>query len=91
MLSLKVNDMNKLICVLTLTALAAPAVMLAADDDLAVVVNKANSANNLTKSQLRKLVLGEQGSWPDGMKVGVVLPDRGTGTRRRPTIRLPHE
>jgi len=73
--------MNKLICVLTLTTLAAPAVMLAADDDLAVVVNKANSANNLTKSQLRKLVLGEQGSWPSGAKVTVVLRDPGTPER----------
>jgi TonB family protein len=73
--------MNKLICVLTLTALAAPAVMLAADDDLAVVINKANSANNLTKSQLRKLVLGEQGSWPGGMKVTVVLRDPGNPER----------
>lgn len=73
--------MNKLICVLTLTALAAPAVMLAAEDDLAVVINKANSAKNLTKSQLRKLVLGEQGSWPGGAKVTVVLRDPGTPER----------
>jgi TonB family protein len=76
----QVIDMNKLICVLTLATLAAPAVMLA-DDDLAVVVNKANSANNLTKSQLRKLVLGEQGSWPGGAKVTVVLRDTGTAER----------
>jgi ABC-type phosphate transport system substrate-binding protein len=53
----------------------------AADNDLAVVVNKANSASNLTKSQLRKLVLGEQGSWPGGVKVTVALRAPGNPER----------
>ena len=75
------RDMNKLTCGVLLAALALPAVVQAADEDLAAVVNKANSANNLTKSQLRKLVLGEQASWPSGMKVTVVLPDQGTPER----------
>jgi ABC-type phosphate transport system substrate-binding protein len=62
-----------------LLALCLPAV--ADDNDLVVIVNKSNSVNNLTKSQLRKLVLGEQGSWPGGMKVTVVLQPPGTPER----------
>jgi phosphate transport system substrate-binding protein len=55
--------------------------MFAGDNDLAVVVNKANSVSNLTKSQLRKLVLGEQGSWPGGAKVTVALRSPGSPER----------
>lgn len=76
--------MNKLIRILLLAACALPAALLAADNDLAVIVNKGNSANNLTKSQLRKLVLGEQASWPGGQKVTVIL--RGPGTPERDGI-----
>src|SRR5258708_8314933 len=73
--------MKKLFWILALIALAVPVFVLAADDDLAVVVNKGNSASNLTKSQLRKLVLGEQGSWPGGAKVTVVLQSPGSPER----------
>lgn len=45
----------------------------AADDDLAVVVNKSNPVDNLTKAQLRKIILGDQASWPTGKRVIVVL------------------
>jgi phosphate transport system substrate-binding protein len=70
--------MKKLFCMIALIALTVPVLLLAADDDLVVVVNKANTASNLTKSQLRKLVLGEQGSWPGGAKVIVVLQSPGS-------------
>lgn len=73
--------MKKLFCIIALIALASPGFLLAADDDLVVVVNKANSTSNLTKSQLRKLVLGEQGSWPGGAKVVVVLQSPGSAER----------
>ncbi len=73
--------MRKLIYLCITVALAVPCVMFAGDNDLAVVVNKANSVSNLTKSQLRKLVLGEQGSWPGGAKVTVAL--RGPGSPER--------
>src|SRR5712691_587481 len=72
--------MRKLTCALLFTVLLAPAIILA-DDDLAVVVNKTNAADNLTKAQLRKLVLGEQSSWPGGKKVSVIL--RGPGQPER--------
>ncbi len=73
--------MRKLISLCITAALAVPCVMFAADNDLAVVVNKANSVSNLTKSQLRKLVLGEQGSWPGGAKVTVALRSPGSPER----------
>jgi phosphate transport system substrate-binding protein len=69
----------KLIC-LSL-ALGASQAAFAADSDIAVVVNKANATSNLTKSQLRKLVLGEQGSWPGGTKVTVTLRSPGIPER----------
>jgi ABC-type phosphate transport system substrate-binding protein len=53
----------------------------AADDDLAVVVNKGNTVDNLTKAQLRKILLGEQPSWPGGKKVSVVLRAPGQAER----------
>jgi phosphate transport system substrate-binding protein len=52
-----------------------------AADDLAVVVNKTNSVDNLTKAQLRKILLGEQATWPSGKKVTVIL--RGVGQAER--------
>jgi ABC-type phosphate transport system substrate-binding protein len=76
--------MHKLIWILVLSVVAAPAVLTAEDEDLAVVVNKATSTGNLTKSQIRKLVLGEQGSWPSGEAVTVVL--RGPGTAERAAV-----
>ena len=73
--------MRKLITLCITAALAVPCAVFAADNDLAVVVNKANSVSNLTKSQLRKLVLGEQGSWPGGSKVTVALRNPGSPER----------
>jgi phosphate transport system substrate-binding protein len=71
---------------LTAVLLASIAPASGADDDVAVVVNKANAADDLTKAQLKKILLGEQTSWPGGKKVVIVLrppgqPDRGTVLR----------
>jgi phosphate transport system substrate-binding protein len=73
--------MRKLLSLCITAVLFLPSGLFAGDNDLAVVVNKANSAGNLTKSQLRKLVLGEQGSWPGGAKVTVVLRNPGSPER----------
>jgi phosphate transport system substrate-binding protein len=73
--------MRKLVWTLIIAALALQGVLLAANDDLVVVVNKENSVSNLTKSQLRKLILGEQLSWPSGAKVMVVMRTPGTDER----------
>jgi phosphate transport system substrate-binding protein len=53
----------------------------AADDDVAVLVNKTNAAENLTKAELKKILLGEQTSWPGGKKVVVVLRPPGQADR----------
>lgn len=73
--------MRKLIYICIAIALAVPFITLAAPTDLAVVVNKANATSNLTKSELRKLVLGEQESWPGGVKVTVALRSAGNPER----------
>ena len=49
--------------------------------DLAVVVNKSNPVENLTKAQLRKIVLGEQSSWPAGKRVSVMFRAPGQPER----------
>jgi phosphate transport system substrate-binding protein len=70
------SQMKKWVSILMLAGLAAlPA--LAANDDLAVVVNKTSATGSLTKSQLRKLILGEQGTWPSGEAVTVVMSGPG--------------
>jgi len=64
----------------TLTAVLLAAIAPAtrgADDDVAVVVNKTNAADDLTKAQLKKILMGEQTSWPGGKKVVVVLRPPG--------------
>jgi phosphate transport system substrate-binding protein len=73
-------NMTKILCVFGAVALLIP-LAAAADDDLTVVVNKSNPVDNLTKAQLRKIVLGDQAAWSAGKKVTIVLrapgqPDR---------------
>jgi ABC-type phosphate transport system substrate-binding protein len=75
-------NMNRLIPISLFIAFAAAAAPgLAGDDDLVVVVNKSNSVDNVTKAQLKKMILGEQPSWSAGKKVSVVL--RATGQPER--------
>jgi phosphate transport system substrate-binding protein len=69
------------IAILAFVVLPLPGVLLAADDDLAVVVNKSNPVDGLTKAQLRKLVMGEQASWSAGKKVSVILRAPGQPER----------
>lgn len=73
--------MRKLIYAYIAAALSVPFITLAASNDLAVVVNKSNATSNLTKSEVRKLVLGEQESWPGGVKVTVTLRNPGNPER----------
>jgi ABC-type phosphate transport system substrate-binding protein len=59
----------------------APLLLQSADDDLVVIVNKGNTADNVTKAQLRKFILGEQDSWPGGKKLSVILRASGQPER----------
>jgi ABC-type phosphate transport system substrate-binding protein len=61
--------------------LIAPRHLRAGDEDLAVIVNKGNTVDNLTKAQLRRILLGEQESWPSGKKVRVILRSPGQPER----------
>jgi phosphate transport system substrate-binding protein len=73
--------MKNLFRCIAICILAAPWLLRAADDDLAVIVNKTNSVDNLTKAQLRKFLLGEQDSWSSGKKVSVILRSPGQPER----------
>src|SRR5258706_13943367 len=51
-------------------------------DDVAVIVNKADAAAGaLTMVQLRKIVLGQEGKWPDGKRIAVVMTTSGQPER----------
>jgi ABC-type phosphate transport system substrate-binding protein len=71
--------MKRLIRIATFIAFSLPALLMA--EDLVVVVNKSNPVDNLTKAQLKKIVLGEQGTWATGKKVSVVLRSPGQPER----------
>jgi ABC-type phosphate transport system substrate-binding protein len=73
--------MKTIFPIFALLALGSTIPAIAADDDLAVVVNKTNPVDNLTKAQLKKMILGEQSSWPGNKKVNVIL--RATGQPER--------
>jgi len=73
--------MNRLILISLCIAFAATAPVIAGDDDLVVVVNKSNSVDNVTKAQLKKMILGEQPTWSAGKKVSVVLRAPGQPER----------
>jgi phosphate transport system substrate-binding protein len=73
--------MKTIIGIFVLIPLAVPGLLKAADDDLSVIVNKSNPIDNLTRAQLRKLMLGEQDSWPGGKKVSIVLRKPGEPER----------
>ena len=45
---------------------------------LAVIVHKSNPVENLSRAQLRKLLLGEVRQWQDGRKVVLVERDEGS-------------
>ena len=50
-------------------------------EEVAIIVNKANPVDNLTIAQVRKMVLGEQGQWPNGKQVMVLLRTPGAVER----------
>ena len=57
--------------------------------DMAVVVNPANSVDNLSHSELRKLFAGERRSWAGGVTVRILV--RSPNTRERDALlRLLH-
>jgi len=64
----------------TFVILSLPGLLIGADD-LAVIVNKSNTTDNLTKAQLKRLVLGEQATWSSGKNVSLILRSPGQPER----------
>jgi ABC-type phosphate transport system substrate-binding protein len=62
--------MKPAVLVMVTTALLAFGVpSRAAADDIAVIVNPSNPVTALTMTQLRKMVLAQEGKWPGGGKI----------------------
>jgi ABC-type phosphate transport system substrate-binding protein len=54
----------------------------AADDCLAIVVNRSNPVENLSFVELRKVFRGEQSHWSNGRRVTVVMLESGKTERQ---------
>jgi ABC-type phosphate transport system substrate-binding protein len=54
----------------------------AADECLAILVNRSNPVENLSSAELRKVFLGEQNHWSDGHRVTVVMLESGKPERQ---------
>ena len=54
----------------------------AADDCLAIVVNRSNPVENLSFAELRKVFKGEQSHWSNGRRVTVVMLESGKTERQ---------
>ncbi len=52
-----------------------------ADDALAVIVHPAAPLDNLSLTDLREVLRGRVGEWPDGTPIQVVVREEGAGTR----------
>src|SRR5438034_137686 len=60
----------------------APQSHAAADDSLAIVVNRTNPVENLSFSELRKIFLGEQTHWSNRRRITVVMLEPGNSERQ---------
>jgi ABC-type phosphate transport system substrate-binding protein len=54
----------------------------AADECLAILVNRSNPVENLSFVELRKVFLGEQNHWSDGHRITVVMLEAGRPERQ---------
>ncbi|HYY72301.1 MAG TPA: substrate-binding domain-containing protein [Candidatus Bathyarchaeia archaeon] len=54
----------------------------AADDSIAIVVNRSNPVENLSFPELRKIFLGEQIHWSNGRRISVVMLEPGNSERQ---------
>ena len=60
----------------------APQSRAAADDSLAIAVNRTNPVENLSFQELRKIFSGEQTHWSNGRRVTVVMLEPGNSERQ---------
>jgi phosphate transport system substrate-binding protein len=52
------------------------------DDVLAIIVNQANTINDISLKELRTVFLGERSHWPNGRRITLVMMDTGLAERK---------
>jgi ABC-type phosphate transport system substrate-binding protein len=52
-----------------------------AGENLAIIVNRANSIDNLSAAELRRIFLGARGHWPSGRRITIVMMEPGQPER----------
>lgn len=60
---------------------SSPGSVSAAQDDLAIIVNKTNPTEALTLAELRNVFLAERSRWPNGRKITIAMLDAGNPER----------
>ena len=79
---MRMPPMKRACVVLVATALLGfGAVSQAAEDDVAVIVNKSNPAASLAMPELRKILLGPRPKWSSGMNIIVLMTQPGQAER----------
>lgn len=61
-----------------------PGLAQAPPEPLAIVVNVTNPVNDVSPAELRRLMLGQRGRWPNGRRVTIVM--RAPGVPERSTL-----
>jgi hypothetical protein len=51
-------------------------------DNLAIIVNQANTVDDITLKELRTVFLGERSHWPNGRRITLVMMDPGVAERK---------
>lgn len=54
----------------------------ASADNLAIIVNQANTVDDITLKELRTVFLGERSHWPNGRRITLVMMDPGVPERK---------
>ena len=64
---------------LLFVGLLAPAVfhVRSAEAQIAIIVNKANDVNDLPLDQVKKIFMGDKGTWPNGRRISVLTRQAG--------------
>lgn len=73
--------LSTVMLLLALTCAAATAQDVKSTTDIAVVVNAQNPETNISKTTLRKILLGEQHSWSNKSGIDLVLREPGNSAR----------
>ena len=60
----------------------------AADDSLAIVVNRTNPVENLSFPELRRIFLGEQTHWSNGRRITLVMLEPGNSERQAVLVQI---